>query len=132
MADKGAAMYQGQVQLASMTGSLFGHTGIIMRMSAEPFATLTGKVARIAELDEIMQEIELLMQGQAAAGSTGSTGPAGSAGEAAPLVGFDGCDIVTPRGECVAQGLTLTCDLRLMFTVLRLFSDWFGSDRGLF
>ena len=37
---------------------LLGHMGIIMRMSAEPFATLTGKVARITELDEVMQELE--------------------------------------------------------------------------
>ena len=55
IADKGAQMYQGQVQLASMTQSLFGHMGIILRMSGEPFATLTGKVARITELDEVMQ-----------------------------------------------------------------------------
>jgi ABC-type uncharacterized transport system fused permease/ATPase subunit len=42
IADKGAAMYQGQVQLASLSSSLFGHMGIILRMSGEPFATLTG------------------------------------------------------------------------------------------
>eukprot|EP01048_Picozoa_sp_COSAG05_P004914 COSAG05_NODE_279_length_12322_cov_79.874744_6_plen_104_part_00 len=42
IADKGARMYQGQVQLASLTQSLFGHLGVILRMSGEPFATLSG------------------------------------------------------------------------------------------
>jgi hypothetical protein len=46
-------MYQGQVQLAAMTQSLFNHAGVILRMSGEPFATLSGKVARICELDEV-------------------------------------------------------------------------------
>lgn len=36
IADKGAAMFRGQTQLASMSSSIFGHMGIILRLSAEP------------------------------------------------------------------------------------------------
>ena len=109
MADKGAAMYQGQVQLASLVQSQFGHLGIILRMSGEPFATLSGKVARIAELDEVMQELEeaLLREQQQQQQQHG--GSAAHILESSDgVVRFDGVDVVTPRGENVAGKLTVT------------------------
>lgn len=110
IADKGSQMYQGQVQLASMTQSLFGHMGIILRMSGEPFATLTGKVARIAELDEVMQEIENDLVASTASGRVVGTDE--------PVVTFDGVDIVTPQGKNLAESvnLTVTPDTPLMVT----------------
>jgi ABC-type uncharacterized transport system fused permease/ATPase subunit len=102
LADRGAAMFTGQVQLAAMTSMLFGHVGIILQQAAEPWATLTGKVARVCELDEIMTELE-----QAAA--AGAAGPSRGTVEAseAGVVTFAGVDIVTPRGLCVARAVSV-------------------------
>ena len=130
--------YQGQVQLASMVQSQFGHMGIILRMSGEPFATLSGKVARIAELDEVlcidsvsvsfsvslcvrvcatymlwpvqvMQELEEdLLREQQQQQQHGSSSTARILESSDGVVQFEGVDVVTPRGENVAGKLTVT------------------------
>ena len=115
LADRGAAMYRGQTQLASMTLQLFAFMGGIIRMSAEPWATLSGKIARIAELDEVMEQLEMQQQASAGGGAAGAT-----AGAAAVLHGgtvvhsneeavieLKEADIVTPAGVAMVSALSL-------------------------
>ena len=79
-------------------------------MSGEPFATLTGKVARITELDEVMQEIEDELEASTASGCV--------VGTAESVVQFESVDIVTPNGQNLANSLNLSVspDSPLMVT----------------
>eukprot|EP01048_Picozoa_sp_COSAG05_P004915 COSAG05_NODE_279_length_12322_cov_79.874744_7_plen_121_part_00 len=61
---------------------------------------MSGKVTRIAELDEVMGEIEAELALQTADGRILDT--------TEPLVHFANVDIVTPRGQTMAAGLTLS------------------------
>ena len=58
LADKGSAVFLGQQYLQEMAGMIFGEMGAIMNLS-ERFAYLSGKVSRVAELQEIMDELDV-------------------------------------------------------------------------
>ena len=57
LADGGADLNLRQTQLVSMSGMVFGELGVLIGL-AEKFATIAGKTQRVAELQEVLDEIE--------------------------------------------------------------------------
>ena len=90
-----------------------------MMKFAEKFTTLSGLVARIAEVDEALVVYETSAVGVEEAHQTAeievaaaevqlSSNDASSLSEWEPVVSMRGCDIVTPTGTCLASNLRLT------------------------
>ena len=107
IADKGASMNKNQLLLFTANGQVFEG---LRRMFAyiEKFASLSGFVARLAELDEVLTDLskeELAADGEY------------KTAESNELV-FDAVDIVTPAGKCLAQAVSVkvTPDTPLMVT----------------
>ena len=57
VADRGSKVFLGQQRLQEMAAMIFGEMGAIMNLS-ERFAYLSGKVSRVAELQEVMDELD--------------------------------------------------------------------------
>ena len=58
LADKGQKVFLGQQYVMQMAMSIFAELGAVMGL-AESFATLAGRVQRVAEVQEVLDELEL-------------------------------------------------------------------------
>ena len=101
VANKGASMNSDQIFIMHSISSVFGSLGQLLAWP-ERFAVLAGNVKRVAELDEVLSDLE-------ASVSTTASGEATVAdcGAARPRISFRGVDVVTPAGECCLKGLDL-------------------------
>jgi ABC-type uncharacterized transport system fused permease/ATPase subunit len=99
VANKGASMNSDQIFISHTIGSVFGALGQLLAWP-ERFAVLAGNVKRVAELDEVLTELE-------ASVSTTASGEATveDCGPDKPRISFAGVDVVTPAGECCIRGL---------------------------
>jgi ABC-type uncharacterized transport system fused permease/ATPase subunit len=78
-----------------------------MMKFAEKFTTLSGLVARIAEVDEALLGYETAAASRVV-GSSSYGNRSSSLLDRQPAVSLSGCDIVTPAGTCLASNLKLT------------------------
>ena len=102
MADHGQKVNIGVVYLQGLQGQLFGCLGRLISL-AEPYANMTGMIANISEVLEVMDELE----------KPGSVANPLGAEETVYVTTSDTielreADLVTPSGACFASGLSLT------------------------
>ena len=93
------------------------HSFTEMMKFAEKISTLSGIIARVAEVDEALQELDAT--GNDASSPGGDALPTANEGQrSSTAVQLNGCDIVTPTGVCLAQNVSLdvTPDHPLMVT----------------
>lgn len=70
VADGGASLNANQQQLVLMNGMVFGELGVLIGLT-EKFATVSGKTQRIAEFQEVLDEIEAEHPHPSSAGPVG-------------------------------------------------------------
>lgn len=99
IADKGASMNKNQLLLLTANGQVFEG---LRRMFAylEKFAALSGFIARLGELDEVLAD---LTEEDPAGASHGEYETSTD-----PELRFDGVDIVTPTGSCLAANVSVS------------------------
>ena len=145
LADGGRTLNLKQAQLVSMSGMVFAELGVLIGL-AEKFATVAGKTQRVAELQEVLDEIEkdavhsvgdevltkmppidadrkchstemYLQEAWPEAGGAHITGDGSERSVEAKIV-LNGVDLVTPRGDAIATGVSceITQDKALMVT----------------
>ena len=80
------------------------HSFTEMMKFAEKFSTLSGIIARVAEVDEALQELD----GDADGSLLDDTAPTvNDDQQSSTAIQLNGCDIVTPTGVCLAQNVSL-------------------------
>lgn len=126
LADRGARLNHGQAYLMSTLPVLFGNLGAVIGLS-DRLHDIAGRVERVAELQEVLDEVETRQaqdraaeQARTAQHSSRDPPTTRTAGgdvmasldrkQPAPEIRFESADIVTPNGEAIAVGLS--CSIR--------------------
>jgi ATP-binding cassette subfamily D (ALD) long-chain fatty acid import protein len=98
--NKGADLNSGQVYIMRAIGAVFGSLGQLLSWP-ERIAVLAGNVKRVAELDEVLSDLEKSISTTANSGASVE-----DCGDDLRIV-LDGVDVVTPAGECCVSNLSL-------------------------
>lgn len=119
LADKGAKVNLGQVYLQSLQVQLFDCLGRLISL-AEPWANMTGMLANISEVLEVMDELE---KPGSVANPLVEGATSGQVTTNNELIRLERADIVTPGGSCFASDLSVTLrqNKGLMLTVCQYF-----------
>ena len=99
IADKGASMNKNQLLLLTANDQVFSGLKKLFAY-IEKFASLSGFIARLGELDEVLVDLA-----EADIADTGSGEYEAAEGNE---LSFSGVDIVTPTGSCLASGISLS------------------------
>lgn len=84
-------------------GAVFGSLGKLLSWP-ERFAVLAGNVKRVAELDEVLSDLEQSIS------TTASSGAKVEDCGSQLRIAMTGCDVVTPAGECCVSDLTVSLE----------------------
>lgn len=106
IADRGQKINEGQTYIQAMLPQITQNLGQCLRLSTF-IAEMAGKIHRTAEMQEILDELEDATElaeleraerhaAEEAAGTVDET----------VRVSMSGCDVVTPRGECIVSDLS--------------------------
>ena len=101
VANKGADLNSGQVYIMRAIGAVFSSLGQLLSWP-ERFAVLAGNVKRVAELDEVLSDMEKSISTTANSGAVVE-----DCGDDLRIV-MDGVDVVTPAGECCVANLSVS------------------------
>jgi ABC-type uncharacterized transport system fused permease/ATPase subunit len=126
LADGGASLNMNQAYLQSVIPQISGNLGAAIALS-DRFAQVAGQIVRVAEFQEVLDELEEQQDAASAratataaadASAVAGDGPSASKSEAhgaeggtyvpttEQIISFDDVSIVTPAGECIATGLS--------------------------
>eukprot|EP01051_Picozoa_sp_SAG22_P012762 SAG22_NODE_1357_length_4629_cov_10.880922_1_plen_744_part_10 len=118
LADGGAMLNKNQTYLMAVLPQISGNLGAAIALS-DRFAQIAGQIVRVAEFQEVLDELEEEQAADAARALKRQTGSGDRqtgddavvhsgiyTGTTEPKITLDDVTIVTPAGECIATGLT--------------------------
>ena len=103
LADGGSAINTGQTQITILLPQITNNLGQVLQLAAF-IAEMAGKIDRTAEMQEVLDELE---DKEELAEIEREKQRRARKGEEEVSVVMEGCDIVTPRGECIVSDLSL-------------------------
>ena len=127
LSDGGAALTQNQTMLMEVIPQVSGNLGAAIALS-DRFAQVAGQIVRVAEFQEVLDELEEIQEADAAlakpkaqtvASADGTSSTRGTyAGTKERKISLNDVTVVTPAGECIVTGLSceVTPNNALMLT----------------
>jgi hypothetical protein len=104
VADRGGDMNRGSTYLMAVLPQIFGSLGGLINLSGK-ISEWAGRIDRIAELQEVLDDVEAAAKATKLESAAAAVG-AGAEAAAAPKIELSSVDIVTPRGEAIAVGVS--------------------------
>lgn len=105
IADGGREINEGQTAIMALLPQITQNLGECLRL-ATFVSEMVGKIHRTAEMQEILDELEDAAELRQIQHLENSAGSAKGPEEEGVRVVMRGCDIVTPRGECIVSDLS--------------------------